>query len=76
MNAFKLVNLIGWEYEYSFGISVYVSMLVYVFVMYLYVSWSFQVLWGSQEGSQNKDGRARHSAWRNYDDLNEFFWWI
>ena len=51
-------------------------MLVYVFVMYLYVSWDFQVLWGLQEGSQNKDGRARHSAWRNYDDLNEFFWWL
>ena len=76
MNAFKLLSLLGGEYEYSFGISVFVSMLVYVFVMYLYVSWDFQVLWGLQEGSQNKDGRARHSAWRNYDDLNEFFWWI
>ena len=31
MNAFKLVSLIGLEYEYSFGISVYASMLVYVF---------------------------------------------
>jgi hypothetical protein len=38
------------------------------------LSWSCTT--GIQEGSHNKDGRARHSAWRNYDDLNEFFWWI
>lgn len=27
-----------------------------------------------QEAEKNKNGTADHSMWRNYDDLNEFFW--
>ncbi|KAJ1278745.1 hypothetical protein BS78_04G102300 [Paspalum vaginatum] len=27
-----------------------------------------------QEAQKNKDGASDHSTWRNYDDLNEFFW--
>ncbi|KAI5662239.1 hypothetical protein M9H77_21562 [Catharanthus roseus] len=27
-----------------------------------------------EEAMKNKDGMTRHSSWRNYDDLNEFFW--
>ncbi|KAI5078937.1 hypothetical protein GOP47_0006608 [Adiantum capillus-veneris] len=27
-----------------------------------------------KEVANNKNGTAPHSAWRNYDDLNEFFW--
>lgn len=27
-----------------------------------------------KEARKNKDGTADHSTWRNYDDLNEFFW--
>lgn len=27
-----------------------------------------------QEADKNKNGTADHSMWRNYDDLNEFFW--
>jgi callose synthase len=27
-----------------------------------------------QEAANNDNGRAAHSAWRNYDDFNEFFW--
>lgn len=26
------------------------------------------------EASNNNNGRAAHSAWRNYDDFNEYFW--
>ncbi|URE06586.1 hypothetical protein MUK42_21586 [Musa troglodytarum] len=26
------------------------------------------------EAANNDNGRAAHSAWRNYDDFNEFFW--
>ncbi|PIN22751.1 1,3-beta-glucan synthase/callose synthase catalytic subunit [Handroanthus impetiginosus] len=26
------------------------------------------------EAANNDDGRAPHSAWRNYDDFNEYFW--
>ncbi|KAK9726727.1 hypothetical protein RND81_05G233500 [Saponaria officinalis] len=26
------------------------------------------------EAARNKNGRAAHSAWRNYDDFNEYFW--
>ncbi|KAG0453842.1 hypothetical protein HPP92_025146 [Vanilla planifolia] len=26
------------------------------------------------EANSNNDGKAAHSAWRNYDDFNEFFW--
>ncbi|GLT28286.1 hypothetical protein SLA2020_032280 [Shorea laevis] len=32
----------------------------------------YQVLF--QEASKNKEGRASHSVWSNYDDINEFFW--
>ncbi|KAH6814902.1 glucan synthase-like 10 [Perilla frutescens var. frutescens] len=28
----------------------------------------------SAEAANNDNGRAPHSAWRNYDDFNEFFW--
>jgi len=28
-----------------------------------------------QEAANNKNGRAPHSEWRNYDDFNEFFWY-
>ncbi|KAK4851376.1 hypothetical protein QYF36_014627 [Acer negundo] len=27
-----------------------------------------------QEAEKNKSGTADHSTWRNYDDLNEYFW--
>jgi hypothetical protein len=27
-----------------------------------------------KEALNNKDGVSDHSTWRNYDDLNEFFW--
>ncbi|KAK8274813.1 hypothetical protein V6Z12_D10G096300 [Gossypium hirsutum] len=27
-----------------------------------------------KEARKNKEGRASHSTWSNYDDLNEFFW--
>ncbi|XP_049412807.1 callose synthase 7-like isoform X1 [Solanum stenotomum] len=27
-----------------------------------------------KESSRNQNGTASHSAWRNYDDLNEYFW--
>ncbi|KAL0743640.1 hypothetical protein Bca4012_085153 [Brassica carinata] len=29
-----------------------------------------------KEAEKNKNGTADHSMWRNYDDLNEFFWSI
>uniref|UniRef100_A0A453QDB6 1,3-beta-glucan synthase n=1 Tax=Aegilops tauschii subsp. strangulata TaxID=200361 RepID=A0A453QDB6_AEGTS len=28
----------------------------------------------SAEANNNNDGKAAHSAWRNYDDFNEYFW--
>ncbi|GLJ07080.1 hypothetical protein SUGI_0057310 [Cryptomeria japonica] len=28
----------------------------------------------AKEAKRNRGGRAKHSEWRNYDDLNEFFW--
>jgi len=27
-----------------------------------------------QEADRNNNGKAAHSAWRNYDDFNEYFW--
>ncbi|XP_022741019.1 callose synthase 7-like isoform X4 [Durio zibethinus] len=32
----------------------------------------YAVLW--KEVKRNKGGKASHSKWRNYDDLNEYFW--
>ena len=28
----------------------------------------------SQEAQRSKKGKSKHSQWRNYDDLNEYFW--
>ncbi|CAA0815271.1 Callose synthase 3 [Striga hermonthica] len=28
----------------------------------------------AQEAARSKQGRSKHSQWRNYDDLNEYFW--
>ncbi|KAL5539883.1 hypothetical protein UlMin_043582 [Ulmus minor] len=28
----------------------------------------------AKEGERSKRGRSKHSQWRNYDDLNEYFW--
>ncbi|KAK4758148.1 hypothetical protein SAY87_019449 [Trapa incisa] len=28
----------------------------------------------AKEARRNKQGKSKHSQWRNYDDLNEFFW--
>ncbi|KAK8465763.1 hypothetical protein PHAVU_009G169400 [Phaseolus vulgaris] len=28
----------------------------------------------SKEADRNNNGKAAHSAWRNYDDFNEYFW--
>jgi callose synthase len=28
-----------------------------------------------QEAKVNKEGKAPHSKWRNYDDMNEYFWY-
>ncbi|XP_076955761.1 callose synthase 2-like [Bidens hawaiensis] len=28
----------------------------------------------AKEAKRSKEGKAKHSQWRNYDDLNEFFW--
>ncbi|KAK8466560.1 hypothetical protein PHAVU_008G121300 [Phaseolus vulgaris] len=28
----------------------------------------------AKEAARSKKGRSKHSQWRNYDDLNEYFW--
>ncbi|KAF5736396.1 callose synthase 2-like [Tripterygium wilfordii] len=28
----------------------------------------------AKEAKRSREGRAKHSQWRNYDDLNEYFW--
>lgn len=32
------------------------------------------ILFKFQEASKGRNGKAPHSAWCNYDDLNEYFW--
>lgn len=36
-------------------------------------AWLAALIW--KEAWRNKGGKASHSKWRNYDDLNEYFWW-
>lgn len=33
------------------------------------------VLYTVQEAERSKREKAKHSQWRNYDDLNEYFWY-
>ena len=35
---------------------------------------SFNDLCVLQEAKRSRDGKSKHSVWRNYDDLNEYFW--
>ncbi|KAK4275935.1 hypothetical protein QN277_018945 [Acacia crassicarpa] len=30
----------------------------------------------AEEAKRSRDGKAKHSQWRNYDDLNEYFWLV
>ncbi|KAL0703394.1 hypothetical protein Bca4012_069819 [Brassica carinata] len=30
----------------------------------------------AKEAKRSRDGKSKHSVWRNYDDLNEYFWSI
>lgn len=32
------------------------------------------LIFDTQEAANNDNGKAPHSAWRNYDDFNEYFW--
>jgi hypothetical protein len=32
--------------------------------------------WVKQEAKICAGGKAPHSSWRNYDDFNEFFWYL
>lgn len=37
---------------------------------------SFIMLWAAlQEAERSQRGKSKHSQWRNYDDLNEYFWY-
>ena len=37
---------------------------------------SLCILYCIQEANNSNNGRAAHSAWRNYDDFNEYFWFV
>jgi callose synthase len=39
-----------------------------------YFTYKFLFFSTSKEAQKSKGGTAGHSAWRNYDDLNEIFW--
>ncbi|CAA7026688.1 unnamed protein product [Microthlaspi erraticum] len=28
----------------------------------------------AKEAKRSREGKSKHSVWRNYDDLNEYFW--
>ena len=47
--------------------SIYFSMLFAQDFLYL-------IFFYFQEASRSKKGKSKHSQWRNYDDLNEYFW--
>lgn len=34
-----------------------------------------RLLMWKKESKRNEGGTSSHSRWRNYDDLNEYFWW-
>lgn len=45
-----------------------------VFLKYLLRYLIFPNCFLMKEVQRNKGGTASHSKWRNYDDLNEYFW--
>ncbi len=48
-----------------------------VFVLQASIVILIILYWGLvQESTIGADGRSPHSAWRNYDDFNEFFWYF
>uniref|UniRef100_M8B6D1 1,3-beta-glucan synthase component FKS1-like domain-containing protein n=1 Tax=Aegilops tauschii TaxID=37682 RepID=M8B6D1_AEGTA len=42
--------------------------------LYGVLSGAVSLITGEKEALKNKNGVSDHSTWRNYDDLNEFFW--
>lgn len=49
------------------------DLVLNVFVLSFYIFLS--VVWILKEAMKSRNGTTDHSVWRNYDDLNEFFWW-
>jgi len=45
----------------------------YIFKVCIY-KWLPFSIYLMKEAQKNKNGASDHSTWRNYDDLNEFFW--
>ena len=54
--------------------------MMLLFQSHLPFYWSFSnfyvFLYVAQEADRNNNGKAAHSAWRNYDDFNEYFWFV
>lgn len=56
-------------YEVLQKVKILLSMLL-MFTYFVIISKSFIL----KEARRNKNGKSSHSEWRNYDDLNEYFW--
>ena len=52
----------------------YCNVLATLFKLKICLSDTRVLLTTFQEAEKSKKGKAPHSAWCNYDDLNEYFW--
>ena len=52
----------------------YCNVLATLFKLEICLSDTIVLLTTFQEAEKSKKGKAPHSAWCNYDDLNEYFW--
>ena len=56
------------------------ELIIVVFVSYIYVVLMYKCilcdLVGWQQAERSRKGKSKHSQWRNYDNLNEYFWYF
>lgn len=48
--------------------------VLFITSSFLCMLWKMILFHVKKESKRNKGGTASHSRWRNYDDLNEYFW--
>lgn len=52
----------------------FVISAIYIYLCFCIIDLNYVYVY-TQEARKSKTERAKHSQWRNYDDLNEYFWY-
>jgi len=63
-----IAKVLGYTHLFKVSVSYISVVLMYNCIVCDLVGW--------QEAERSRKGKSKHSQWRNYDDLNEYFWYF